>query len=416
MAFDARQAWVLLGDERRVARVDLASRKVLSSTRLPFSPGGIATGGGAAWVTEDDGPGLVRLDGTTGRIAKRFSVPIRGDRHCEPDRASPSGRARSGSRAGPRRCASIPPSGRVMRRIPTPLAATSVVFADGAVWVASAENGRVVKIDPAIEPGHGVHAAARAPSPTSPSATARCGSRSCPTTSSTGSAPTTAACSRRFPAGPWPATLSAGDGLWIANAKGDQIVRVDGTGQREIAAAVRAALGDPLPRRSAVDVRRRAASRSRRRRRARTLRIPLEDDAIGDCRPRGELRARSSTSSRTRPAPTSSTTPTPRGPRAGCCGPRSRPRMPDVSPDGRTYTFRIRPGFRFSPPSGQAVTAETFKATIERALSPKFATGGRPEPDRRSCFPTSSARRRSPPERRRTSAASRRAATRSRSG
>lgn len=43
---------------------------------------------------------------------------------------------------------------------------------------------------------------------------------------------------------------------------------------------------------------------------------------------------------------------------------------PAVSRDGRTYTFRIRPGFRFSPPSGQTVTAATFKYTIERALSP----------------------------------------------
>jgi ABC-type transport system substrate-binding protein len=41
-----------------------------------------------------------------------------------------------------------------------------------------------------------------------------------------------------------------------------------------------------------------------------------------------------------------------------------------VSPDGRTYTFTIRPGLRFSPPSGQPVTAATFKYTIERALSP----------------------------------------------
>jgi ABC-type transport system substrate-binding protein/class 3 adenylate cyclase/streptogramin lyase len=44
--------------------------------------------------------------------------------------------------------------------------------------------------------------------------------------------------------------------------------------------------------------------------------------------------------------------------------------MPTISPDGRTYTFRIRPGFRFSPPSNEEVTAETFRATIERAVSP----------------------------------------------
>jgi ABC-type oligopeptide transport system substrate-binding subunit len=47
--------------------------------------------------------------------------------------------------------------------------------------------------------------------------------------------------------------------------------------------------------------------------------------------------------------------------------------MPKVSPDGRTYTFKVRPGYRFSPPSNQLVTAQTFRASIERALSPRLA-------------------------------------------
>ncbi len=46
--------------------------------------------------------------------------------------------------------------------------------------------------------------------------------------------------------------------------------------------------------------------------------------------------------------------------------------MPTVSPDGRTYTFTIKPGYTFSPPSDEPVTAETFRATIERTLSPIF--------------------------------------------
>ena len=46
--------------------------------------------------------------------------------------------------------------------------------------------------------------------------------------------------------------------------------------------------------------------------------------------------------------------------------------LPSVSRDGRTYTFAVRRGFRFSPPSNQPVTAETFKYSIERALSPKL--------------------------------------------
>jgi serine/threonine-protein kinase len=44
--------------------------------------------------------------------------------------------------------------------------------------------------------------------------------------------------------------------------------------------------------------------------------------------------------------------------------------MPRVTDGGRTYTFRVRPGYRFSPPSNEHVTAETFRYSIERALSP----------------------------------------------
>ena len=46
--------------------------------------------------------------------------------------------------------------------------------------------------------------------------------------------------------------------------------------------------------------------------------------------------------------------------------------LPSVSADGRTYTFTLRPGFHFSPPSGAPVTAATFKHTIERALGPRI--------------------------------------------
>jgi DNA-binding SARP family transcriptional activator/ABC-type transport system substrate-binding protein len=45
---------------------------------------------------------------------------------------------------------------------------------------------------------------------------------------------------------------------------------------------------------------------------------------------------------------------------------------PTVSADGRTYSFRIRRGFRFSPPSNEPVTAKTLRYTIERALSPRL--------------------------------------------
>ncbi|MEO8229546.1 MAG: ABC transporter substrate-binding protein [Chloroflexota bacterium] len=51
--------------------------------------------------------------------------------------------------------------------------------------------------------------------------------------------------------------------------------------------------------------------------------------------------------------------------------------MPEVSPDGRTYTFKVRDGFKFSPPSNESVTAETYRATIERSLSANLSDSGR---------------------------------------
>jgi serine/threonine-protein kinase len=58
------------------------------------------------------------------------------------------------------------------------------------------------------------------------------------------------------------------------------------------------------------------------------------------------------------------------GPRGATLEPEVAAAMPTVSDGGRTYTFRIRPGYRFSPPSNAPVTAETFRFSIERALSP----------------------------------------------
>jgi DNA-binding SARP family transcriptional activator/ABC-type transport system substrate-binding protein len=44
---------------------------------------------------------------------------------------------------------------------------------------------------------------------------------------------------------------------------------------------------------------------------------------------------------------------------------------PRITDGGRRYTFMVRTGFRFSPPSNEAVTAESFRHELERYLSPK---------------------------------------------
>ena len=77
--------------------------------------------------------------------------------------------------------------------------------------------------------------------------------------------------------------------------------------------------------------------------------------------------------------------------KAGAAGSQLQPEvaqsLPKVSADGKTYTFTVRSGFKFSPPSNQPVTAETFKFAINRALNPRMNCR------RRSSSTTSSERR-----------------------
>src|SRR5262249_37414714 len=46
--------------------------------------------------------------------------------------------------------------------------------------------------------------------------------------------------------------------------------------------------------------------------------------------------------------------------------------FPTVSSDGKTYTFHVRPGLKFS--NGQAVTAAAYQRSWERILSPKMGS------------------------------------------
>jgi peptide/nickel transport system substrate-binding protein len=66
--------------------------------------------------------------------------------------------------------------------------------------------------------------------------------------------------------------------------------------------------------------------------------------------------------------------------KAGAAGSQLQPEvataLPKISADGKTYTFTIRKGFRFSPPSKQVVTAQTFKFAIDRVLNPKMQSSG----------------------------------------
>jgi peptide/nickel transport system substrate-binding protein len=52
--------------------------------------------------------------------------------------------------------------------------------------------------------------------------------------------------------------------------------------------------------------------------------------------------------------------------------PEAAESMPTVTNSGKTYTFTIRPGFKFAPPSNEEVTADHFRFVLERNLNPKL--------------------------------------------
>ena len=62
--------------------------------------------------------------------------------------------------------------------------------------------------------------------------------------------------------------------------------------------------------------------------------------------------------------------------KAGAAGselyPEAATSFPTVSKDGKTYTFHIRPGLKFS--DGSPVTAAAFQRAWERNLSPKMGS------------------------------------------
>jgi peptide/nickel transport system substrate-binding protein len=60
------------------------------------------------------------------------------------------------------------------------------------------------------------------------------------------------------------------------------------------------------------------------------------------------------------------------GPEGARLQPEAAEAMPKVTPDGKTYTFTVREGFKLSPPSNEVVTADTFRAVIERNLNSKL--------------------------------------------
>jgi ABC-type transport system substrate-binding protein len=370
VVFDRRSAWALLPHAQRVAQIDLKTHRRTGDLGLPFQAGGLAVAGGSLFATESRGAGVVRIDARRRRVTARWSVAAHGFRTSDPTGIA-AGAASVWLARGAEVVRVDARSGRTMHRFELPVTATLLAFAHGRLWAASSENGLVEEIDPATN-----RIAARARLHGWVSALTIGGgsvwASVVPDDVVFRLSEDDASIEATRQAGRDPAALSTAPGvLWIANAAGSALTRVDmGTGGRSeipldgTPQLVRQHAGllwiaaTPLVPPPSTDAR------------GPEIRVALPDsqifvDPAGGVPPStAQLLYATGAKLLTYPdAP---------GAAGRQLGPDAAAALPSLSADHRTYTFRIRDGMRFSPPSGRLLDARTFKSTLERTLSPKL--------------------------------------------
>ena len=358
--------WALLDRESKLVQLDARTGKPGKSVDLPFAAGGVAASATDIWVTEAGGPGLVRIDPRTAQIVKRLEVPDRAGEGTAVAVGAGSvwlGRGAEVFRVDPA-------SGKVSARFAAPYAADRLAADDNAVWIASNSDGQLYEIDPATDTivakpklhayvtdltlGGGAAWVAVTPE-----------DRVYQLNSDDGSVQAS------FPAGPGPESVAYTDGaLIVANGRDGLLSRIDlTTSERQARAtgdaspmlvrsdgdavwvASVAAVPVPVPLADGNEVR---------------VSLPGDDLSMDPAAASGPVNYQLAYLTCMRLETYADA--------AGAAGrelvPDAAVAAPAVSSDGRTYTFQIRPGLRFSPPSGAPITADTFRATLERALSP----------------------------------------------
>jgi DNA-binding SARP family transcriptional activator/ABC-type transport system substrate-binding protein/streptogramin lyase len=365
-----------------LSRIDPQTGKAVALLGLGITPSGLAAGAGSIWVTDADSPTLLRIDPSLNPpvVADRIRLPKAGTDETQ-DVLVAAGSvwvAHGGFNPGAWVERLDPRTGRVLHRIPILSGeATALAFADGDLWVASRPAGDVRTIDTStnsivrkvhlkegtccIAAGGGYAWVAVNPDGVVWKL------------AGDGSVVTTTKLPARID------SLVYRDGaVWIADGEAGEIVRVDPTtNERRVYP-----LGHHV---AGIDIRDGVVAIG--------LRQSAEDATAGLAGRIVRVAVKGDTLFRSGAATDPSLYSPWDGPQnefhyatcakllnyrdaEGDAGRRLVPEVaaswPSISHGGRSYTFTIRTGYRFSPPSNEPVTAESFRHEIERVLSPKY--------------------------------------------
>ena len=365
VASGAGALWVANLDDQSVTRVDVASRQAVRHIPLGDTPTGLAATGTAVWVTDGTGD-VSKINPSYDRVT--VTKPLRASVGFFGGTVRPALAAFESIWI-------VSPDGIVLRVDPASMRVvesvavgnvpSAIAAGAGSVWVTNSHDGTVTRIDPEtlvtkpIQVGNGpaavaVNAAGAWIANAGDNALVRVDTETNAVveTTTVGDGPT--------------AVLATPTALWVANSRDGTVMRLDPRSGRvsktirlggtpsAFAAAdglVWVAIAQPPPQSPPPG----------------GARFTTEDDFTSLDPAFGSWLQHATCANLV----TYPDKPAPEGSRIV---PEVAEAIPVPTAGGTTYTFRIRSGFRFSPPSNEAVTAMTFKSTIERVTNPNFGS------------------------------------------
>jgi YVTN family beta-propeller protein len=372
ISFGSGSLWVANGNDQTVWRIDPSTRRVLRTFSVGDSPDDIAATDSGTWVASSRNRATTmsvsRIDPQFNSVGPPTRIPV-----VVPGDSGPVAVADGAVWVAPTSGLLTrldPASGRIIRRVNTNVTAAAAAIGEGAVWVVDGDANTVTRVDPTglltpIAVGNG------------PSSIAA-GAGGVWVVDSLDDQvvridPNTRAVTATISVGRSPSNVAVGAGsIWVANSGDGTVTRINP--QTETVTATIAVGASPqaiafADGRAWVTVEARTASPGQEVSGS-TVRVeqlfgPLAVDPAVAYDPTA-WSILYATCVKLFNYPDAS------GAAGAQLTPEAAEAMPVPSARGRTYTFTIRTGFRFSPPSNQPVTAQTFESTIERALNPKM--------------------------------------------
>ena len=370
ISYHAGSLWVANQDDQTVSRVDPRTLRTLRAIPVGDPPTGIAASADRVWVaTSDLNP--FSTAASVGRIDPQFNQlePVVGIGNVI---QGPEALAARGDQVWAAPSTGLltrldATTGRVAQRLDPGASPSGIAIGEAAVWVTDNLADNVTRVDPtgALTPiavGNGPGGIA-------------VGEGGVWVADSLDNAlvridPNRRAVVETIPVGQAPAGVAVGGGsVWVANSGDGTVSRIDPVTDTVVAIPVG---GSPQALTVAdgrvwVTVDAQTIPRAGTSAGGGTLRIdwPSGPDSM-DPAVSGSVQLLQATCLKLLNFPDKS------GPAGLVPMPEAAQSLPLVSADGTTYTFKIRPGLRFSPPLNEPVTAQTFKHSLERAFNPKM--------------------------------------------